>query len=133
MSDLRTDMIEAMRTALSGHYQDVPGEVPISVPLGKFADAALNLLTDGRPIPKIPEYRHDVALERRWSGLTHDLAEAPPASIQVHNDEGLVVVRTYLRDNEIVLPLQDIDAVDLALNLYSAATAPAAEPAAIEP
>jgi len=140
VADTRTDMITAMGSALEGHYDKVPSSIPITVPLGKLADAAIAALA-GRTIPSIPRWEEDLSPRLKWAGTTEDIVERLASTIAVRreidtatiesadgkyveNVTGVVITATGGSAEEYVLvDLNRTDAIAFALNILAAAEA----------
>jgi len=125
MSSPHAQVCEAMNGALATHYQNLPGSVPVAVPIAKLADAALDRLAGGRGIPKVPAYDHEMAVARKWYEPSPDLTQGMPPSLGVHRDtdaDDFVVIEHGVGTDDpvpVVLPRQD--AVEFALAILSAA------------
>lgn len=120
--DLRANLVDAMRIRLNDYYADRPtSPVPVAVPMGVFADAALEVLADGRPVPRVPVYDPETAEARLWHGKCR--AGEPIRALHVERDGGEVVVTVTGGDGTLPVRLIEQDAVDFALGVISAARA----------
>lgn len=122
MADPRAELIETMSTVLDQHYALLPNSIPIAVPLAKLADAALNRLSDGEAVPKIPAYDHSAATRRRWHEPTSTLEQGLPASVGVRREDDDVVIDIHENKEQVAVWLPRQDAVEFALSILSAAT-----------
>lgn len=125
MSSAHAEVCAAMNAALAAHFQNLPGSVPVAVPVAKLADAALEKLSDGRGIPKIPGYDHEMAVARKWYEPSPDLTQGMPPSLGAHRDEDaddfVVIEHGMGTDDPVPVVLPRRDAIEFALAILSAA------------
>lgn len=120
-TDLRADLIGAMGVRLNDYYAERPtSPTPVAVPMGVFADAALEVLADGRPVPRVPAYDEETAKLRTWHGLPSKETPHLSAALHVERVADEVVV-TVTGAGVVPVHLTGQDALEFALAVISAA------------
>jgi hypothetical protein len=126
-TSLRDQLIEAFRQTLSERVKP-RSEVPLALPLGELADAAIAVLSQGRGVPKVPTYDDELFRARRWTErLTAEMMmSGKGTSLRTFAEDGGVVVQV-LADGDVVLgatTLPSSNAQEFALSVLAAVDSP---------
>jgi hypothetical protein len=116
-TDIRSRLIERMRSELDRRTIHLPDSIPIAVPVGPLADAIIEEMSGGRGVPIIPDYDPEVWAIRRWTQpfTSEEALEGKVSDIQVHLDpEDPTRVRFLARGGEggkitVSLPAEDAE------------------------
>lgn len=87
-TDIRSRLIDRMRSELDKRTANLPDSIPISVPIGPLADVIIDEMSHGRGVPLIPDYDSEVWTIRRWTQpfVSEEALEGKVADIQVYLD-----------------------------------------------
>jgi hypothetical protein len=87
-TDIRSRLIERMKSELDRRTIHLPDSIPIAVPVGPLADAIIEEMSGGRGVPIIPDYDPEVWAIRRWTQpfTSEEALEGKVSDIQVHLD-----------------------------------------------
>lgn len=125
---LRDRISKRMQDALEAHTARVHTAVPIVVPTGILADAAIEEMSQGKPIPRVPAYDAEYLAARRFTGMSADLATDPPVELQVRRADDVdpggrpmaELLVTLPDGTRRPIPFSPADAEELAVLLLSA-------------
>jgi hypothetical protein len=113
-TDIRSRLIERMRSELDARTANLPDSIPISVPIGPLADVIIDEMSDGRGVPVIPDYDHEVWSIRRWTQpfTSEEALEGGVRDVAVFLEEDRVVIRTRSgigSVTDVTLPADDAE------------------------
>jgi hypothetical protein len=66
MTDLRSTLIERMNALLEQRTARYPTAIPVVVPTADLADIAIEALSEGRGVPRLPDYQPQLLAQRVW-------------------------------------------------------------------
>jgi len=118
-TDIRARLIERMKSELDRRTANLPDSIPIAVPVGPLADAIIDEMSDGRGVPLIPDYDHEVWSIRRWTEpfTSEEALEGGVRDIAVFLEKDRVVIRARSGIGPVIdvsLPADDAEQLLIA-------------------